>query len=528
MPFAERSKTATQLSLCALIALMLLYAAFDGIRAGWYEWMPGAMSRHRDAMAVAITAVAYGKWQGYASYRSVNRTLREHGLSVSKGDLDRVGATHYFEIMTGTGKLKAALKAASTLETPEAEGMYFSQDEKGMALLYTASFALFGISPGSWYWLYIGLYALSLVAACFAFYRRSEILFFLLVVVCVHALVADLLPAIPRQDISVIHGNRFIGTMGIVASFHLMFLMTLRIRPTAGQILAAIFQTGVIFLVVNARMSALWLPIAVTLFWTSLSTAWLVRRTRHKKELPRPTSWPMGVLALGFAALLLHQQIGVDPAFHDGRAQGGHVVWHCFITAVHNNPNRTDRYGIPAEYPVYDDQVAYTLFGREIAARGEPLSKYLVGDSDWVYRTDDPVRDFRWAAYDGVQRDIFLRTIAADPGYAIYSFVVQQPRSALTIMLGPDFMRAPQLRRVVPILVLVLGFALTVLSSPMPTAAYLPALAAASAAALLPVLSIAVVELRVVEIFYVLLLDAIMAVAVVAAILGRSLLSRIR
>lgn len=76
----ESRSAAVRLGFFFLIALTLLYTAVDGFRTGWSGWLPGSMSRHRDAVAVAITAVAYGKWQGYASYHSVNRTLRESGL----------------------------------------------------------------------------------------------------------------------------------------------------------------------------------------------------------------------------------------------------------------------------------------------------------------------------------------------------------------------------------------------------------------------------------------------------------------
>src|SRR6266851_7465781 len=83
-----------RLGLCVLIIVVLLYTAAEGVSAGWNGWIPGGMSRSRDALAVAITAVAYGKWQGYASYRSVNRTLLEQGLSVQEQDLAKIGATH--------------------------------------------------------------------------------------------------------------------------------------------------------------------------------------------------------------------------------------------------------------------------------------------------------------------------------------------------------------------------------------------------------------------------------------------------
>jgi hypothetical protein len=206
-----KRKITTQLLLIVLVVFVLFYTAVDGARAGWNEWLPGSMSRHRDAVAVAITAVEYGKWQGYASYRTVNRNLLEHGLSVQEEDVARVGATHYFDVMTDLKRLNIALKAASMLDAPETEGMYYSQDEKGMAVFYIIAFAVFGISSSSWYWLYIALYSFSVLTACIAFRNRSEILLFFLAVVCVHLFIADLLPTLPRQDINVINGNRFLG-----------------------------------------------------------------------------------------------------------------------------------------------------------------------------------------------------------------------------------------------------------------------------------------------------------------------------
>lgn len=525
---AEHGQTATQLGLCVLIVLVLLHTALEAVWAGWYRWLPAGLSRSRDAEAVAITAVAYGKWQGYASYRAVSRTLREHGLSVQHEDLARVGAAHYFDVMTDPKLLDAALKAASTLDAPGAEGMYYSQDEKGMAVFYILAFAFLGITSASWYWLYMALYSLSVLAACVTFHRRSEVLFFFLAVACTHELVARLLPTIPRQDLNLIHTSRFLGIMASVAIFHMMFLILQRERPTTSKIAAAALQTGIICLTVNARTSAVWLVISVMLLWATLWLMWLFRRARTCLQAPKPISWPMGVLVLGLAGLLLHQQFGQDPAFHDGRAQGTHVFWHSIVTALHNNPLRTERYGIPAEFPVYDDQVGYIVFDREVAQRRYKRSTYLMGDSDWVYRTTSPVLDFRWDAYDRVLRDVFLRTITADPWYAMYSFLVQQPRSVISIVSGRNFLRSHALLDTVPILALILGLLLTSMYTPLRSVNYVPVLAAASFGVVLPVLCAAVAELRVIEIFYVVLLDIIVWTAVGAAVLGQLVLLRPR
>jgi hypothetical protein len=500
--------------LIILIALILLFTAIDGVRAGWSGWMPGSMSRHRDAVAVAITAVAYGHWEGYASFRSVNRTLREHGLSVQEEDLGRIGVKHYFETMTDQKRFAMALEAASTLEAPASEGMYYSQDEKGMAAFYTIAFSIFGIAPESWYWLYISLYSISVLIACLAFCRHTEILLFYLAVVCTHGIVAHVLPTIPPQDINVIFGNRFVGIMASVAAFHLMLLILMRIRPSFWQLAGAIFQTAIIYLTINARTSAAWLLIAVILMWVGLWIFWLFHKTQAASKTIRPCTWPIAIIAIGYCSLIVNQQLIQDSAFRDGRAYGGHVFWHNLATALHNNPLRTERYGIPASYPVYDDQVAFVLFDRELTANGDKLEKYINGNEDWIYRTNDLNRDFRWAAYDQVVGKVFWRTIKEDPGYAAYSFFVQQPLSAISVTWSSAFFRSRELLYGTPIFVLISGVLLFAFGRKYQLPGITWMLTAATLGASLPVLAAAAVELRVVELFYMLLLILVFGVAV--------------
>jgi hypothetical protein len=522
----EKSNSVRRIFLLTLIALTLFYTAVDGLRSGWSGWLPGSMSRHRDAVAVAVTAVAYGKWQGYASYQAVNRVLREHGLSVQNEDLADVGAKHYFDVMIDAEQLNAALKAASSLQNPAAEGLYYSQDEKGMAAFYTASFAIFGLASSSWYWLYMVIFSLSILTAIIAFRRHQDILLFLLALVCVHSLVAHVLPMIPRQDINVVHGNRFLGIMASVAMFHLMFLISRRELPTPGQIIAAIIQTTIICLTIIARTSAVWLVIAIVLFWAGLWVMSLLRNKDNQSARSRTAVWPIAIIAIGLILLFAHQRFVPDSAFRDGRAYGGHVFWHNLVTALHNNPQRTDRFGIPPEYPAYDDQVAYFTFDREIALRGDDRSKYLVGDSNWIYRTSSQSLDFRWAAYDQVLQDVFLRTIFSNPGYAINSFMIQQPASILGIALGRNFLGSPSMLLMAIPVALFLGLIIFAARVRLDPALFAPALVAAIFGSMLPAFVAAAAELRSVEIFYTLLLSCTFAVAGLAALLMRTVFQK--
>jgi hypothetical protein len=517
---------ARRFALLAFIAMMLAYTVWLGMSAGWSSWLPGSMSRHRDAEAVAITAVAYGHWQGYAAYRDVNRVLRQYGLSVHQEDLARVGAKHYFEVMMDPQRLEAGLNAASALAAPASGGMYYSQDEKGMAAFFIAAFKIFGISPTSWFWLYITLYTLSVATLSVAFRARVDALFLSLVLVSAHAIAAKIIPEITLHDVSVIQGNRFLGIMGSVAMCHLMLLILLRTRPSIGQVAGAAIQAALISLAIYARTSTAWLLIGLMALWAGL---WLVATLRRwwseesSRLESRPMFWPIAVAVVGLAALFLQDRYVQDTAYRDGRAHGAHVFWHNLTTALHNNPSRTVRYAIPADYPVHDDRVTYLLFDREIVRRGADRSRYLVGDADWIYRTTSPELDFRWEAYDSVVREIFLRTVGSDPLYAMYSFLVQQPVSALRITFGRDFLLSSKVLDSVSLIILAIAALLAGSSILRASKAYFIVLATISLSVVVPVVLAAVIELRVVELFYVLLVDTAIAATLILAWVERTL-----
>jgi hypothetical protein len=215
---------------------------------------------------------------------------------------------------------------------------------------------------------------------------------------------------------------------------------------------------------------------------------------------------------VAIVGLSLHDRFVQAAPFRSGGAHGAHVFWHNLVTALHNNPARTERYAIPSNLPIYDDQIGYMLFDREISSRREKRSTYLVGDADWIYRTSSPDLDFRWGRYDKIMREIFLRTVADAPTYALNSLFVQQPVSALRIVLGGNFLTS---RKVflspIPIILLALG-ALSIMEDIwLARRQYAIVLGTASVCVWLPVLVAAVVELRVIELFYILLVDAIVA-----------------
>jgi hypothetical protein len=501
-------KQKSRAAFCFLIAFVLLSTAFEGVLDGWYRWLPGPMSRHRDAVAVAITEVAYKKWLGYASYHAVNHALLRDGLSVQSDDFLKTGEDSYFAVIRNPALVDRALYAASHLSAPASEGLFYSQDEKGMAILFICAFAIFGIGAGSLFWLYFLLYGSSVIVACVTFWRQTRILFLLLIVVCGHAFIAHLLPTMMRMDVSVIYSNRFLGVMATVPMLHLMLLIDEQARMSILAVLVACFQTLIICLVVAARTTALWLPLSIILYW-------LVRMIRYpRKPAPegkpaKPRAWPVCVLLVGLCSLAIYDRLEVNIAFRNGEAEGGHIFWHNLLTALHNNPLRTKLFSIPADMRIYDDQVSYLLFDREIGRLGENRSKYLAEGPDWIYRTTRVEWNFRWQVYDGLLKKVFWRTITAHPLYSFCSLALYQPYSAAKLILGPSFLWNHRWIDPPAMFALICGVILAAACGHLVLSGDYLMLFVASAGVFAPVLCAATDELRVVELFYFLLLFGI-------------------
>jgi hypothetical protein len=78
--------------------------------------------------------------------------------------------------------------------------------------------------------------------------------------------------------------------------------------------------------------------------------------------------------------------------------------------------------GVSAELAGYDDLIAYLLFEKEIARRGEALSEYLIDDeAGWPQRTSHRKYDYKWGLYEAVVKSVFLRLVGEHPLYVLKS-----------------------------------------------------------------------------------------------------------
>ncbi len=439
--------------LIALAAVLIALTFFEGVRAGADKVLPGPMQRHRDAIAIALTLLQYGKWFGYASYKSVNLALDANGLSLQPAEVRPLGLGGYIETMRRPDILDHAIAVASSLKDPAGRGLYFlDANEKGMAIYYIISFVIFGRNVAGFFYTYILL--LSVSAAIFAatFRRRTDALMFLTAV-----LGAQYVAVLACQDLAgnvgAIHSSRFLSVLTIPGMFQLMLLSRER-RPLRTWVaLGAAVQVLLMVLVLNARTTEAWEFIAVFALAGALAACHLLRR---KRAIAWPAVWPSGLLVAGLLVFQVHQATALNRHYLGAHGTSGHIFWHNVATALHNNPLRTERFGIPSDLSPFDDRISYYLFEREIAARGLPLSDFLLDDGEWKLRTSDPRYDYIWPRYDAVLEDVVLRQIAEHPAYALRSFFVYQPISAARALaaLGLEEWRKAPLW---PLLLLALG-----------------------------------------------------------------------
>ena len=514
MPISDMSFSRSRNGLLILLAvLMLIMTLIEGMKVGADKVLPGPMTRHRDAISIALTYVQYGKWLGYASYVKINQTLNDSGLNLQDPEVKALGYQNYFDVMRHPEVVDRALAAAASIEDVASDGLYYLDgNEKGMAIYYILSFLIFGLHIAGFFYLYVVILSISAGIYALTFWNNTRALLFLVALLAAHLIIVLVCQRLP-DDVSVIHGARFISSLTLPAMFQLMFLSQCRQRPSALVLVGTCLQVLLLMLFLNARNTTLWEVIAVLAYIGGCAGFAYLRRL---PRTDRPALWPAGTLAVGLLLLQLSHHVGLNPHYLSKDGTSGHVFWHAVTLAINNNPQRTIKFGISPGIPVWDDQVAYDLFDKEIAARGLKRSDFLLPDnSNWKLHTSAPEWDFNWAAYDNVMRDIVLQQIASEPLYVAKSLFLYQPMATLGAVatIARDALLIGSLP---PLLLLALGVLIAGRKAAAPGMRILPPLAFALPSSLLSAIFVAIHPVRVIDFSLILLIALLWATCRIA------------
>jgi hypothetical protein len=437
------------LVLCA--AALCALTVWEGVRVGADRTLSGALARHVNGLAIAVSCLAHGHCRGFTSLRSVNKALFDEGLNYHRSQMADI--CHDADLIN-----KALAQAASIPDAGTAiESM--GPHEKGLALFYELSMAVFGIKLSSLFYGFMLVFAVTVGLFAVAFYRDRLVLA-TLVAACsamylIVPVVQDLAP-----DINTIHGSRYLPLLGIVPVLHLlMFFERGTIRFL--QIVIAASQALVLFFVMFSRLSGVWMVAGLALWIAGRVAVSMIRKPRGARMMASRAIVPGTLVSFVLAALIVFPKFALDPQYLKQDETEYRTFWHHLLVAANFNPARQEVVGVSSDLQGVDDMIAYLLFEREIASRGEDLSQYLIDDeTNWPQRTTHRRFDYKWGLYDGVVKDVFLRLVAEHPVYVLQSVFFYEPLAIVTQFFSGQFVPPAGALVVVAVATAICAFAL--------------------------------------------------------------------
>src|SRR6266511_1315870 len=241
------------LVLCALTLCAL--TVWEGVRTGAERTLPGALARHLNGLAVAISCLSYSHCHGYTSLRSVDQALYDAGLNYSNvGEPSR-----YIAALHDASFINQALQRAASIPNPGTAVNSMGPHEKGLAFFYALSMAVFGIQLSSLFYGFMLVFFVTVGLFAVAFYRDHLALASLVAACCAMYLIVPVLQELD-PDVNAVHGSRYLPLLGIVPVLHL-FMLFERGKMKPLQVVTAAAQAGILFFVMFSRLSGLWMVV---------------------------------------------------------------------------------------------------------------------------------------------------------------------------------------------------------------------------------------------------------------------------
>jgi hypothetical protein len=424
------------LVLCALALCAL--TVWEGVKVGADRTLPGALARHVNGFSVAISCLAYGHCRGYTSLRSVDQALYDGGLNYGKAGSD----PNFFH---DASLINKALKRAASLTDPGTAVNSMGPHEKGLALFYVLSMAIFGIKLSSLFYGFMLLFVVTVGLFGIAFYRDLLALATLVAACCAMYLIVPVVQGL-APDINAVHSSRYLPLLAVVPVLHFLMLFE---RGDTGplQTVTAAGQAGVLFLVIFSRLSGLWMVAGLALWIAARVAVSIIRDDQpNSRTMAFRALVPSVLMVFVLAALVFYPRFALDQQYLKQDETEYRTFWHHLLVAANFNPVRPEVTGIPAyspefgDLPEYGDLIAYLLFEKEIARRGESLSQYLIDDeAGWPQRTTHRRFDYKWGLYESVVKSIFLRVVAEHPNYVLESVFFYEPMAIIREFFGGQF-----------------------------------------------------------------------------------------
>jgi hypothetical protein len=393
------------------------------------------------------------------------------------------------------------------------------------------SMGIFGIKLSSLFYGFMLVFLVTVGLFAVAFFRDFLALACLVAACCAMYLIVPVVQGL-SPDVNAVHGSRYLPLLGIVPVLHLLMLFE-RGEMRSLQVVIAAAQAVVLFFVIFSRLSGVWMIAGLGLWITvRVAVSMLCNDWRSARTMAHRAVVPGSLVGFVMAALILYPRFALDPQYLKQDETEYRTFWHHLLVAANFNPARPEVSSVPAEIPGYGDTIAYLLFEKEIARRGETLSQYLMDDeAGWPQRTSHRQYDYKWGLYESVVKTIFLRLLAEHPLYVVKSIFFYEPLAIVQELFTGQFVPPAGALIVAAMTIAICALVLFGLVDVAGSAALVCAALMFFAMSLLPALASGVMPLRLVETAFLLyagasLLGALFLPRLILAGIGRLLRSR--
>ncbi len=379
----DRTRPALIIALI-LVALALLF--WRGVRLGMLDVSATEYPHSYTNIATAITRLFYGRG-GYVYYCDVGDALDADYFTNRRGFDNQAIARAAALQNVDTSKVCYGFKNPDVYgKSDRSEILGFPGDDKGGADFVLLAFMLFGAKLESLYYFWFLLLAASLTVYLAAFrHSWQRLLTVLFVLMAIYVM----LFAFPGNiRFNSIHAQRNFNILAMIAYLHLAFVI-LESKPfSLPNLVAILFQTGVLVFCYHIRSSPD-IPAALLFFtiWAVFRSYVAYRKARSKVETPHQDGgnlylpamlwsrvYPVCILLAGLVGVSLYQNLSFD-RYYTTQGVVRHFTAHSMITGMCYSPAIIEDYAkdIPGlKETLCSDRMAELFVNHFRASIGKP------------------------------------------------------------------------------------------------------------------------------------------------------------
>jgi hypothetical protein len=410
-------------ALCVAFVLCLATGLQTKLRIGHITWGPTVDFW---AMAIAISNIEYGLGGGIG-YRKVSHELARQ-LTGSPDDLKLseagLAAVKRPDLITQAIRAAAGISKDQLRPVPLESGTYVTTwaEDVGYADFYNVAFRLFGYGAYSTHYLYIIMFAMSLLLFGFSYWSNraaiatlvaAAVAFF---ITCNSGIISHYVPSLAS--------NRFLSTLGIIPLLHLLWALVDK-QPHARDVAILVVQASLLSIAISLRSSGSWMLFAILGASVAMFISRFVPFARRqaglegRRKLSASVLQPLlvcGIVIVPFVTVAGIRHLQLHSVYSNGDALPHHFRWHSAWLGLTLNPKWKERKPVKEAPDVISDGVGFVIAG-----------KYWEANYPGVSFTSTITGLSKAGLYDRILRDEFLRFFAENPGFILKTYFWYKP-----------------------------------------------------------------------------------------------------